>query len=142
MLDTLFSGVSTIIINNYLRILLIWNLELLLFSHFLLPKLTIIYLIWSWELILWFENLMCLLIWDICDDSFLSLITKNNNDTCHSIPFDLFNNKSQIIFLLWCTIRFTVSCSDPEDISSWLFYGKMVHNIYGSNVYHNSYIWH
>ena len=39
------------------------------------------------------------LIGEICDDNLLLLRTKNNNDTCHSKPFGLFNNKSKIIFL-------------------------------------------
>ena len=46
-------------------------------------------------IIFWFYDLMCSLIWAICDDSFISLITKNNNDTYHSRLFDLFNNKSK-----------------------------------------------
>ena len=62
---------------------------------------------------------------------FLLVDNKNNNDTWHSKIFDLFNNKSKIIFLLQFTVRFSVSYSDPEDISSWFFDDKMVHNIYG-----------
>ena len=48
----------------------------------------------------------------------------NNNDTCHSKLFDLFNNKSKILLLLRRTISFSESYSDPEDTSAILFDGK------------------
>ena len=46
-----FSGVSTILINKKICRRLSWNVDLLLFFHFLLLKLTIILIIWSRE---WF----------------------------------------------------------------------------------------
>ena len=49
---------------------------------------------------------------------------KNNNDTCHSKLFDLFNNKPKIIFLLRLTLRLSESYCDPEDTSSLFFDGK------------------
>ena len=47
----------------------------------------------------------------------------NNNDTCHSKLFDLFNNKFKIYFLCRQNLHFTVSYSDPEDTYSRFFDG-------------------
>ena len=54
----------------------------------------------------------------------------NNNDTCHSKPFDLFNSKSKVMFLLGRTLLFVESYSDPEDTSSWFFDDRSAHIIY------------
>ena len=67
---------------------------------------------------------MCSLIWAICDENFLSLRTKNNNDTCHLKLFDLFNNKSKIMFILQQTLGFAESYYDLYGTSSWLFDDK------------------
>ena len=45
--DKYVSGVSTILVNNEFCGWVSWYVELLLFSHFLLTKLTIILIIWS-----------------------------------------------------------------------------------------------
>ena len=67
---------------------------------------------------------MCSLIWSICDDNFLLLRTKNNNDNFHSKFFDFFNNKSRIMFLWRRTVNFAESYSDPKDEASWFFDDK------------------
>ena len=64
---------------------------------------------------------MCLLIWDIRDDNFLSSRKKSKNYTFHSKLFDLFNNKFKIMFLCGKTDHFDESYSDPDDTYSWLF---------------------
>ena len=73
---------------------------------------------------MWFEELTCSLIWDICDDSVLSLRIKNKNDTCHSKLLDFSNNKSRIIFLWQQTICFAESYNDPEYAYSLSFDDK------------------
>ena len=64
------------------------------------------------------------MIWAICDGNLLSLRKKNNNDTFYFKLFDLFNNKSKIMFLFQQKLCFTESYSDPKDTPSWLFDDK------------------
>ena len=45
-------------------------------------------------------------------------------DTWHSKLFDLFNNKSKIIYLLQLTLRFAESYYEPEDTYSLFFDDK------------------
>ena len=91
---------------------------------------------------LWFEELMCLLIWAICDENLLSLI-KNNNDTWHSKIFSLFNNKSKrsfsddSIFVSLKHIMFLHIMFLKIYPHGYLTI-KMVQNIYGYNCHHNS----
>ena len=49
---------------------------------------------------------------------------QNNNDTYHSKIFDLFNNKSNIIFSWQPTFCFAELYYDPEDIFWWFFDDK------------------
>ena len=96
-LDKYFSGVLKMIISNEFCRRVSWGEEELLFYPFLQTKLTTIFS-FDHENFLLFDGIMCLLIWDICDNNSLSLRTTNSNVACHLKIFGFFNITLKITF--------------------------------------------
>ena len=90
---------------------------------------------------MWFEELICSLIWAIRDDNFSPLITKNNIDICHSnyLIYLIINPKQCFYYdKLFVSLNHIMT---QRIHLHYYFMIKMVYNIYGSNCHHHSYIY-
>ena len=88
-----------------------------------LKKVKIVLLIWPWEWMLWFEELLCSFISDISVDNFWSW------NFFFYIPLKtlyFFINKLEIRFLWQRTLRFSYTYSVPIYKSLFIFDDKMV----------------